>query len=403
MTIMATLRLHTPMPSARPLVESRFATPATSMRITTSCEHGMEACELGFDVVEDDVWRHAWLSEPILEYRDFGHATVSTGIGDRLFQGRAAAQPEYVGGVIRSVTCQGYWDAFNDDYFDAAAAFPSTHGSSTTTGPILEAVILQLLSSAEIDLQYWTDPGVSHTPDEFDGQSGSQVVDSLLQEGGTDGNLYDLQFWPGPNDAIMVRLVARVAPDVAQYACDWVPDKNIVDLSYDPHQMYSHVAATYTPDGGSETTTDWQPALTDNSFYDQWGFRRLVKLSTGQKTATGAEQYRDTQQKILSMRQWGGTINVSSAYPLFYEAGDTPVETRTIRGGQWVIVRGLHDPGSDDPIPLLIQTCIYDATSDTAQLTVTRGMTRRDLQRRTNETVDAVRTNRNPLTGAPNA
>ena len=72
MKIEATLILHSPVPAARELVSMRFSTPETAFRITTSLK-GMEACEIGFPILEESRFRNAWLPEALFEYQDWGH------------------------------------------------------------------------------------------------------------------------------------------------------------------------------------------------------------------------------------------------------------------------------------------------------------------------------------------
>ena len=121
--------------------------------------------------------------------------------------------------------------------------------------------------------------------------------------------------------------------------------------------------------------------------------RRTLTLSLGQKTAAGAEQFRDTQQMILSQRQWGGTIRVSPGYPLRIAGTEIPAEIDLIQAGQWIELSGLDEL-------LQIQRCEYDYANDTATLTVSQGITQRDLVGTLIETTDAVRSGRNPVSGA---
>ena len=397
--ITAQVTLHTPMPDARPLVRSRFSTDQTSFRVTTTIEHGMESCEIGFPVIDQGRTIHPWLTEPIMEYRIMGHVTVETGL-DTLFQGIASASPVYAGGVIRGVTARGYWDALSLTHFDAAQAFPGgADATDSTTGAIIRAILLQVTSYVSIDDLHWTDPGVVHKPSEFDQQQAANIIDTLLREGGTDNLTYDLQFWPGAHGSINTWLVARTPPDMPDYECDWPSDPQFVNLSFDPQSWVSHVRAHYT-DSGTTSYTTWQPALTDHAFDDAYGFRRELTIEAGQKTATGAAQLRDTQQSLLSVRQWGGTVNVSPMFPLCYPGTDSPVRTQIIRAGQTLRVRGLNDP---TPVLLLIQQCVYDYATDSAQLTVTRGMTRKGMLRRIVETTDASRAARSAVSGAMTA
>lgn len=386
---LVTLRLHTPLPDAAALIPVRFATPQTSLVITTSVERGFESCQIGFPTRENGIMRLAWLPEPVLEYRDYGHAVVADGT-QPLFVGRTSQAPQFVGGQIRAITATGYWDALNDDYF------ASSDATVTTTGAVIRLMLTSLMPWATIDEEYWQDPGVPHAPSEFDNQRGGQAIDSLLKEGSSDGSLYDLQFWCDQNGASVVRLVSRTPPAVPDYEVPWYPDAQVVNLGYDPTQLYSHVRARYTPAGGSETVTDWQPALTDTSFADVYGLTRKLELAAGQKTQAGAEQLRDTTQALQSTKQWGGTIRSSQPYPLYYAGSQIPVPRREVVAGQWLRVLGLD-------VLLQIQRTQFDVTPDTLQLTVSQGVTMRTLQQKIVQTVESVRAARNPISGAPEA
>lgn len=382
-----TLQLHSPMPGARKLISQRFSTNQTGLVITTSVERGFESCTIGFPIRDGDVMRTAWLPMPVLEYQDYGHATVADGVST-LFVGRTAQQPQFIGGNIRAVIASGYWDALNDGYYESSDA------TLTTTGVVIQSIILQLTPYVTLDLNNWNDPNIQHAPNEFDGQRGGSAIDSMLKEGSGDGSLYDLQFWSDQNDRIIARLMSRVPPLVPDYEVPWYPDSNVVSIAYDPSQIYSHVRASYTTPGGVATVTAWQPDLSDTTFLDANGYQRRLEINAGQKTQVGAEQLRDTTQALQSVPQWGGTIRVSSQYPMFYRGGNVPVIRRSVVSGQWVGVRRLD-------VLLQIQKSGWNATTDSLTLDVTQGMTRRSLQQKIVETVAAVRTGRNPVTGAP--
>lgn len=383
-----TLQLHSPQPACIPAAPSHFETDISGLRITTSADRGMESCEVQLSLHDGmGAIRPAWLIEPVFQFQEFAHFTVTTGTNRQLFSGRISSSLQFIGGATYGFIAQGYWDALNDSEYSGSST------ALTTSGTIIQQVILQTTDGVAIDLNNWADPSVPHAPSEFDGTSGGQVVDSLLREGAADGTLYDLQFWPGRGTSITAQLKSRVTPVVPDYECDWIPDPQVVALTYDPHQRYSHVRVRYTPKGGTETFTAWQPLLSNNTFQETNGFRRTITLPAGQKTQAGAEQFRDTQQAILSMKQWGGTIRVNAQYPLYYQGTEEAVPLEEIVGGQWVHVRGLDTW-------LQIQRCVTDYMAETADLTLGVGLPQRSTYERLIETAAAVQTGRNPLSGA---
>ena len=234
-----TLQHYRPMPTPGiQLANQRFATPDTSLVITTTRDHGLESCQIGYPTRQNGMWVPASLPRPLGAFWPFGHMTVSDGSGI-LFAGRASVQPKYQAGEITAVTAAGYWEALNDIYFT------SSDSTVTTSGEIIKSVILQAIGYIGISQEYWDDPGVSHAPNEFDGQRGGSVVQTLLNEG--NGTPMDLQLWPGPNGRIVAELRNRDAPLSPDYTVDWITDTQFVDLTYDPAQLYGHVRVRYTP------------------------------------------------------------------------------------------------------------------------------------------------------------
>src|SRR5574337_88007 len=382
-----TLRIHTPQPGAVPLIGLDFATPQTTLALSTSVERGVEACQIGFpNRTSQERGVPGWLPKPVMQYRPMGHITVSDGAGI-LFAGRANQQPQYIGGDIRAVTAQGYWDALNE------REYANSDTTLTTSDAIMQEIITSFLPYATIDLSQWTHLGIQHAPSEFTNQRGGQIVDSLVKEGSALGVPYDLQFWPGQDGKLLVRLVARVAPDRPDYECDWIPDTQVVNVNPDYSQLFSHVRVAYTPAGGSETLTSWQPSLDDTTFWETWGFIRTITLNAGQKSQVGAEQWRDTQQAMLSRLQWAGAINATRQYPLYAAGTRVPVSLRRVRSGQWLRLRPLDDL-------LQIQKTRWEAMSDSLEMSVSSGLPQRSLQQKIVETTDAVRSRRNPLSGA---
>ncbi len=373
------------------LASSRLSNNQTNVVITTTRAHGFESAVAGFPLQPGGLDLPGWLERPLDAYVDFGHATVTDGAAT-LFQGRASGPPHIVGGRIMGTTLSGYWDALSDGYYYSSDSTPST------SEEVIKDILFRSVGFIALDSEHWASIGVVHACSDFDGQRPGAAIQTMLTEGG--GTPCDLQFWDGPRGAVMASLHDRTAPAVARYAMDWIPDTRVVDVTYNPQQLYGHFQTRYTvPGGSSESVTGWSPALADLSFADVWRVDRSLELSGGQLTAAGATALRDTTAATQSIRQWGGTIRCSRIHPLQSIDGAT-VTRAHVRAGEWLVLRGLTNDSTTLNLMLQIQETQYDIQADTLQITVSQGMTLRGLDERIIETTDATRAGRNAVSGA---
>lgn len=390
-----TFQFYAPMPNVGPqLASQRILGTDINCVITTTRSHGFESAQIGFSWRAGSLDQIGWLPKPLDAYVDFGHVTVSDGAA-MLFQGRASKAPKIVGGRIMGFTAAGYWDALNDGYYY------SDDDTVSTSDTVIRDILLQSIGYVSIDEQNWTMLDVVHAKSDFNGQRPGAAIQTMLNEGS--GTPCDLQFWDGPNGTVVASLRDRTAPEIPRYRMPWVPDTNVVGVTYDPQQLFGHVQTIYTPDGGTETATDWAPdggtLLVDHSFADIWRVDRALQISGGQLTAAGAVQLRDTTYAVQSQRQWGGTIRCSALHPLQSIDGATVTRSH-VRAGEWLILDGLTDDADSQNVLLQIQQTQYDVMGDTLQLTVSQGMTLRSLDQRITETMDATRSGRNAVSGA---
>lgn len=383
------VRFARPLPDGSPLPAYEFDTAETAVRITRSITGGCDAATVGYTVRRGGRLVPAYLPQRVAV--DVPRANVAIYAGARLIWEGRRKSPKYFMGEVRGVEAKGYYATLDDGLFE------SSETVTRTSGEVIQAAIQQVCQYNDEQIfafgnaDQYQDPGVAHALAEFTRATPGQIVDQILREGGTDGWPWDLQIWPGQRAGEpTIWLRSRAEPDTVDYQVNW---DETVDLATDDDWFRSSVRVAYQSSdaGGADTRTDWTDEPT--GFGDTYGFASAVELQGGTLSRVAAERFRDTYAAYHAIPQWSGTITRTGAGLELFGGGTR--DPWDVRPGEWVRVAG-------GPKLLIMST---DWTSEGAgSLSLKVGpavVLQADLFRNWRDTLNSVKTKRNPITGGP--
>lgn len=346
---------------------------------------GFDSCEIGYPYVEGEGPQArvipAWFAEPVAGVKQFRHVIVSSGL-TTLFEGRIKTWKQPMG-EVRGITLGGYFEALDDA--------PLTDDDDNTISTSA-SVFRDTLQIAGIDRYVmlgsdtqFQDPDVPHSRGEFCGENGAVTPGEMAQQLTREGNgwPWDLQVW-----GRTIWLRQRKPPATPLYSIPW--DETVDIEPTDANEMRGAVRVAYTDTAsGEERVTDWHVSTT---FESTFGLYRAVQIEGGTMTELGAETLAASYLSQREVTQWAGTITRETGRGLELDGGGERAR-HLVWAGEWVQIEG-------GPM-LWIAGTEYTSESDRLSIRVGAEVgVGPDLFRYLGETVEAVRSGRNAVSGA---
>ncbi len=362
------LAFYTPLPERAPTSLLSLDTQISALRFATTLPGGFTGCSVSLNKGAAGAEQRGYLIRQG-DVRPFGHVEVHSG-GALLYAGRVV-QTTRPGGVVETITCEGYGlSAVQDQYWSSQDTSQQT--ALTLLKKVMLATVPLLRLSTQADQA--VDSGVLHTGLEFNGQTPGYILNQFVTEGGNLNIVWDY----GVYEDQVLWFKPRAAPDVPDYL---VPFDSDVEWTEDYRQMYSGCTVSYqdsllqqptvlptvggqTPSvlpvsaGGSTTSgagsTSVTPLAINPTFLDDVGLDRSVQIQGNTMTPFAATQYRDTFLQTAASPLIAAKITRTGGR-MIGTIGGGLIPAYLVRAGQWVQV--------GDQTPLCVVATDVDAVA----------------------------------------
>lgn len=303
---------------------------------------------------------------------------------------------------VQGFTAHGYLTEAGADN-----GFTSTSGASYTPGTIVSN-LTPILAPGTIAVgtgAQFVDPGAGNLRvlGDFSGKFLSEIIDELSKQGDGKGTPWDAAIWEGPT----LWWLPRTPPSTPHYH---VPPQFVSRWDEDGTKLRSGVTVSYTPSGGSQSTT---PMLTANSegpaapiststFLATYKRARTAPLSGGTMTSGAATAWGLAYLTIHSAPEYaielrvqlanqGDDLDLMPAMPLY---GGNAMPLWTVRAGRWAMIADMG--------PLVITRTTFDAYQGSFSAVLGFGLVDQADQWRDVHTIARKLQRRlNPLSSAP--